>query len=125
MGSLAFLGSGIMRFINMGLIAVLLVIAAYAAWSSYKDSIRDEGRQEVITEVEEGNERLEDQVTKVNETITRRVTNETITIDRRSRQVEDVINDQPSEPIANVTKRRLDVVRNQQGYISETNRQSN
>lgn len=117
------LGTGVMRFVNMGLIVALLVIAALAAWNSYKDNLRDEGRQEVVAEVEAGNERLEDHVTTVNENINRRVVNETVTIDRRSREVEEVINAQPSETLSNVSRARLERVREQQrGNLSETSR---
>ncbi len=122
MFKLAFLGTGIMRIVNFVLIATAAFLLIYAAWSSYKDGIRDEGRQEVIEEVEKKNDVLDRRITEVNENIVRRVTTTTENIDRRSREIEDVINDQPSEPITNVTRTRLERVREQQRNLPEANR---
>ncbi len=103
----------------MGLILVLVGALLFAAWNSYKDNIRQEGRDEITEQVEADNEKLEDHVTQVNENIVRRVTTTTEKIDRRSRIIEDAINDQPSEPITNVTKSRLDLVREQQRAVRQ------
>jgi Tfp pilus assembly protein PilE len=116
---LSFMGTGIMRIVNFFLVGALVVILLLAAWNSYKEGIRDEGRQEVRTEVQQKNDELDRHVTEVNENITRRVIRTNETIEHKSRTIEDDIKSQPSEPITNVTRRRLERVREQQRDIRE------
>jgi hypothetical protein len=115
------LGTGIMRLVNIGLMVLVAVGLMYAAWSAIKGRWVEQGRQEVITEVEKRNRELTEHVITVNENIVRRVITETRTIDRRSREIEDIVNEQPSEPLSNVTRARLERVREQQRHIREAN----
>lgn len=115
------LGTGLMRFVNMGLMAVLALALVWGAWSAVKNNWVDQGREEVREQVEDDNQNLTNQVTKVNDEINHRVTVNTEVIDRRSRQIEDAINDQPSENLSNVSRVRLERVREQQ-RLSETDR---
>src|SRR5687768_1425757 len=113
------LGTGLMRIVNFVLIGVVvigLLIAGYQAWTG---RYVEKGRQEVITEVTENNRKLDRRVEEINENIVRRNITTTETIDRRSKEVEDEIRNQPSEPISNVTSVRIERVREQQRDIRE------
>ena len=117
---LRFLGTGVMRIFNMGMIAVLIVIAAIGAWNSFvKNPYQEQGREEVRTEVRENNEKLDTRVEEVNENITRRVTTENVIITRRSQEIENEIRKQPIEPLSNVSSTRLERVWEQQRAIRE------
>jgi len=112
-----------MRMVNIGLIGLLIILAAVAGWNSIKENYRDQGRTEVTEQVEADNQNLTNHVTTVNENIVRRVVNETETINRRSQEIEDVIDAQPDEALSNVSRVRLERVRDQQQRdISEANR---
>lgn len=103
-------------------ILILIIIAALtgAVWKVY-NNIKQVGRNEVTTQIQDQNQKLDENVRQVNENITRRVINETHNIERRSKEVEEVINAQPSEALSNVTRARLERVRDQQQAVRETN----
>ena len=111
------LGTGLMKWVNLGLIVLLAGLILFAAWNSFKDNLREEGRQEVVEQVQADNQNLTNHVTTVNEDINRRVVNETITINRRSQEIEDVIDAQPDEALSNLSRARLERVRDQQRNI--------
>jgi hypothetical protein len=116
---LSLLGTGLMRIVNIGLLLLIAGVVIVAAWNSYKDGIREEGRDEVRTEVDTRNDELDQRVVVVNDNIIRRVIDETVLIDRRSREIEDEIRNQPSEPLTNVSRIRVERVYEQQRDIRE------
>lgn len=124
MAGLAFLGTGVTRLINMGLILILasaLIFGAYRAFTGHYIGI---GRQQVTNQIQAQNNQLENEVTAVNQNVVHDVTHTTDIINRHSEDVIYVVRNSPTEPISNVTRNRLDVVYIQQQSVREASQKS-
>jgi cell division protein FtsB len=108
------LGTGIMKIVNIGLMLLVAGGIIFAAWNAIKGKWINEGRDQVTEQVEDDNQNLTNHVTTLNDEINRRVVITDQVINRNSREIEDAIDEQPSEAISNVTRTRLDRVREQQ-----------
>lgn len=120
----AWLGTGIMRLVNMGLLILLagaLILGAYKAFTGHYINI---GRGQVTNEVSAQNNALDNRVDVVNHDVVHDVTHTTDVIIRNSHDVEYVVTHSPTEPISNVSRNRLDVVYNQQQSVREASQKS-
>jgi hypothetical protein len=117
---MGFLGTGITRLVNMGLILVLaggLIFGAYHAFTHHYVNI---GRNQVTNQVNAQNNALDNQVNAVNTQVVHDVTHTTDVINHKSEDVIYVVKNSPVEPLAPVTRNRLNVVHDQQQSVRKT-----
>lgn len=121
---LAWLGTGIMRLVNIGLIIAVAIGLAVAGYKLFTGHYIDIGRGQVTNEIHAQNEALDNKVDAVNTEVIHDVTHETQLIEHNSKDIEYVIRNMPTEQISNVSDARLNSVYEQQRSVREASQGS-
>jgi hypothetical protein len=111
---LALFGTGPYRLLYMAIAIIGSLGIIFGAYKMFTNHYVHIGEHKITNQINAQNNALDNKVISVNQNVTTGVSKEQATNANRSSEVQNAINNSASEPLSNVSRNRLDVVRHQQ-----------